>query len=676
MWSSGFLAFMTGSMSPRPRLRKCTFTQDEPAYLHGACGVRPVAEHSGSGAKQEPAHARFEQWTDVRPLPEHFEGGNRQAREGACRQRGVFAPEQVGRCGALQNGQCGLEKAPVRPRQFAEGPALQEVGNAKCFGMLAMQHEVDVQQPLDRLGWVGLVDRRLEQHDPLFEERAGDGGHEGLFVVKVAVERRACDIGGLRNIVQPHAVRAGLGKHRGGGRQNSRSVLHTPSLDPLIALGHAASIDRWTQNVNIELTSMSLDMASPADMTMPKPRPRRRGRRRWVWSAVLLAAVAAAAFYLKPTSVEATRVERGPLEQRMVVSGRVMPPARVDISSLVAGQITEVAVEEGQHVAARERLLHLDDCEALASVRRARAAVLQASARADQLERVGAVVASESLRQAEARVKKAQADLSRTTALRESGAVPPSELENAENGLEIAQSARDAALVQSLAASKAGTDTRVAAAALEQARAELETAQLHLERTQVVAPRAATVLTRSAEPGQVVQAGQALLSLALDGEVQLEIQPDERNLARLAVGQRALASADAFPDQKFDAVVSYIAPLVDAQHGTVDVRLKVPSPPAGLRPDMTISVDILVGRIADALVVPVECVRDPSSSPWVFQVLDGRTVRRDVQLGLRGIGMLQVMGGLAERDVVLVPRGQKLSEGQRVSYSLGKGGLR
>src|SRR6185437_16754598 len=88
------------------------------------------------------------------------------------------------------------------------------------------------------------------------------------------------------------------------------------------------------------------------------------------------------------------------------------------------------------------------------------------------------------------------------------------------------------------------------------------------------------------------------------GETQIDVRIDEKNLAQLAIGQRALASADAFPADRFTAVLFYINPGVDSLRGSVEMKLRVPDPPAYLRQDMTVSVDVEVARRAGALVVP------------------------------------------------------------------------
>jgi HlyD family secretion protein len=100
--------------------------------------------------------------------------------------------------------------------------------------------------------------------------------------------------------------------------------------------------------------------------------------------------------------------------------------------------------------------------------------------------------------------------------------------------------------------------------------------------------------------------------------------------------------------------VEWIAPAVDPAQGTVEVRLAVPSPPAYLRADMTVSINVEVLRRVGALVVPRELVRDAGSDvPWVVVARDGRAVRRAVRLGITGDREVEILAGLAEGDRVL-----------------------
>jgi HlyD family secretion protein len=189
---------------------------------------------------------------------------------------------------------------------------------------------------------------------------------------------------------------------------------------------------------------------------------------------------------------------------------------------------------------------------------------------------------------------------------------------------------------------------------VDQARANLALAQARFANTRIESPGPGRVLTRDVEPGDAVQPGRVLLTVALDGPTQLTAVPDERDIAWLREGQPATASADPYPSQRFPARVSYIAPAIDPEQGTVEIRLDVDSPPPYLRPDMTVSVQVTTATRAGALVVPVEVVQDPQSpTPWVRVVRNGRIARQDVTLGVRGERYAEIRGGLAEDDAVV-----------------------
>ena len=159
-----------------------------------------------------------------------------------------------------------------------------------------------------------------------------------------------------------------------------------------------------------------------------------------------------------------------------------------------------------------------------------------------------------------------------------------------------------------------------------------------------------------------------LLVLAPDGVTELVAQIDERNLSLLKVGQPALASADAYAGQKFQAVISSIAPGVDPQRGAVQVKLQVDAPPAYLRQDMTISVEIEVARKADALALPVDAVHDiDAAHPWVWQLdAQGRAQHAPVRLGVRSGTRVEAVSGLAAGAQVVAVTAPGLAQGQRV----------
>lgn len=388
-----------------------------------------------------------------------------------------------------------------------------------------------------------------------------------------------------------------------------------------------------------------------------------------VWALLALAMATAAVLLWRARGplVRTVLAERRDLEQHIVASGRVRVPSRIQISAQLSGLVVAVGAVAGQRVTKGDLLVQLEDSTERASVAQAEAAVKQAQARVDQLRRVGAIVATESLRETESNLAKAQVELERTTKLVRAGSLAAADLEDAQRAVDIGQAQRNAAQAQQVAAAPMGADSRVALTALLQAQAQLAGAKARLEQTRNVALQSGTVLSRSVEPGDVVQPARSLLEIAADGEVELVFNPDEKNLAWIRLGQLAKASADAFPDQLFEARVNYIAPAIDPQRGSVEVRLGVPKPPASLRPDMTVSIDLTVATRSGVLTAPSSVVRGAATGkPWLQVVEDGRAVRREVKLGIRGEGAIEVQHGIVQGAELIVPDGRQVEAGARV----------
>lgn len=397
--------------------------------------------------------------------------------------------------------------------------------------------------------------------------------------------------------------------------------------------------------------------------------PRRLARRpvAWIVLALVILAGGALALRARGPSVRTTTAVRRALEQHIVASGRVRVPTRVQISARASGLVVAVGATEGQHVEAGDLLVQLDDAAERAAVAQAKAAVDQSRARVAQLRRVGAIVATEALREAETHLERARTELGRAQRLFDARALPAVELESARRAVEIAQAQKTAAQAQQVAAAPEGAESRIALTALLQAEAQLAGANARLAQMRMVAPHAGEVLSRAVEVGDVVQPGRTLMELAVDGDVELVFQSDERNLAWIAAGQPARASADAYPQDLFDATVSYIAPSIDPQRGSVEVRLAVPDPPAHLRPDMTVSIDLTVAAKPDALTVPSDAVRGAATAaPYVLTVEDGRVARREVRLGIRGEGSVEIVAGLDEGSRVILPGADPPAPGRRV----------
>jgi HlyD family secretion protein len=395
-------------------------------------------------------------------------------------------------------------------------------------------------------------------------------------------------------------------------------------------------------------------------------------RRRWIKRGVLIAlALAVAGFLLRNLilgkPVETHQAVRSDLVQTVVASGRIITPQRASVGTVITGRVARIPVEQGQSVKHGDILIVLDDEDERAAVAQASGAVAQAEARLRQLREVSLPAAEQALIQAQANLTQARQQHDRAKELKAKGFVSQAALDDAQRNLDVAESQLRAAKLQVATNRPSGSDFALAQTALAQARATLGVAQAKLDQMVILAPVDGTLISRNVEPGNVVQSGKELMALAPEGETQVVVQIDEKNLAQLRIGQHALASADAFPRERFEAVLVYINPGIDALRGSVEVKLRVPKPPANLRQDMTVSVDIEVARSAGTVVVPADTVHDASGAqPWVLAVDGGRAVRRAVKLGLKGDGRIEVLDGVAPGDRLISASQAMVGSGQRV----------
>lgn len=420
--------------------------------------------------------------------------------------------------------------------------------------------------------------------------------------------------------------------------------------------------------------------SNPASQDLAKPRGADPGlqshaglRVLWAWRWRLIAGAAvlgivgyfAISVVLGPV-VAALPVVRGALVQSVVATGRVETPHRVNIASQIAGLVAEIPVQEGQAVQAGQLLLVLEDSELRATVSQAESAVSLAETRLKQMLEVTLPVARENLSQAESNLLNAEQQYSRTSTLSSAGFETLAQRDAVRKTLDVARAVARAMQVQVTSSSPGGTDYVIAETNLAQARAALQIARARHTYTRVVAPSAGTLIGRNVEPGWVVQPNQTLMVLSPDGETQIVVQVDEKNLRLVALGQKALASADAFADRNFPTELVYLNPAVDPQRASVEAKLRVPAPPAYLRQDMTVSVDIAVAERSNALVLPVAAVHDAAGAhPFVLRITDGRARRQAVRIGLRGVRQVEILEGLNEGDRI-VPVAAAIADGGKV----------
>ena len=317
---------------------------------------------------------------------------------------------------------------------------------------------------------------------------------------------------------------------------------------------------------------------------------KRPGSRRWWLGGLLILALAAGGYYWsRQGSGSATiqytteKVEKSALTVTVTATGTVEPTTEVDVSSELSGTLAAVNVDYNDAVTAGQVLAVLDTTKLQAQMANAKAQLDAAAAR---------------VLQAEATAREALADLQTQTALSERGVITKKDM----TSFEAANLRAEA----SVAIAKA--DQTLAEANLDLAKADLEGAD-------ITSPIAGIVLNRAAEVGQTVASSLSapvLFTLAGDLKaMRLLVDIDEADIGRVANGNQAVFTVDAYENTEFPATITQVryAPETTNDVVTYKAVLAVENPDGLLRPGMTATATIIVAEVTDALIVSNAALR-------------------------------------------------------------------
>lgn len=324
----------------------------------------------------------------------------------------------------------------------------------------------------------------------------------------------------------------------------------------------------------------------------------------------------------------------------LTASGYVVARRKAVVSAKIQGRLASLRVEEGSRVREGDVIARLEDADFLASVERARAAV-----------------------------QRAEADLGenrRQLALAERLA--------AENVLAVDQ--RDAAVSR----------VRLAEAALAQAKADLVFSGAQFQNTVIRAPFTGVVVKKMAEVGESVApippgvnistASGAIVALADLDTLEVEADVAEANVAKLGDAQPAEATVEAFPGQRYKAVLRQVIPTADRTKATVQVKVTILDKDRNLKPEMSAKVTFLekeAPRVEGAppprvVTAPADAVASRDGKTVVFEVVEGKARSRAVTVGGERQGRVVIREGLAggESLVSRPPEGLKDGDAVRV----------
>lgn len=334
-----------------------------------------------------------------------------------------------------------------------------------------------------------------------------------------------------------------------------------------------------------------------------------------------------------PVPVEAAPVERGTIEERRTFSGSLEPKASLVVASKVGGRIESVLVDLGDPVRRGQEIAALDSDE-----------FDQAVAQAD----ADLLVAKANLAEATSALDTAGRDYERVKTLHGRGVASDSQLDAAEAKKKAAEAAEEVARAQIRRAEAA-----LAAARIRRSYTVVEAVWTEGDDERVVSER-------HVDPGNTVAANAPLVTIVEIDPLTATVYVTEKDYPRLAPGQGATLTTDAWPDREFPARIARLAPVFRPGSRQARVELEVANPERLLKPGMFVRATVVLDRAEDATIVPVTALvqRDGATGLFVLNEAGDAVSFRPVRVGIRGRERVQVSGeGIRGRVVTL---GQQL----------------
>lgn len=291
--------------------------------------------------------------------------------------------------------------------------------------------------------------------------------------------------------------------------------------------------------------------------------------------------------------VEAVTVEPQPLAGGLQTVGSLRADESVVVRPEIGGLISRIHFEEGGRVSAGQPLFSLD-----------------------------ASLAQASLNEAEAN------------------------LDNSRRA-----NARAAELAESQLIARSDYDQTRANFAVDQAR--VASARTSVSKMTLRAPFSGRIGLREVSVGDFVSIGQDLVTLVRMDPIEIDFSLPEGALPQISEGQKVSVTVDAFPGETFGGTVVAIAPVIDANSRSVQLRAQIPNPDFRLRPGQFARLTLDTRDGDEALLIPEQALLQEGETRFVYTVVDGKAHKAEITTGRRVPGKVQVIEGLRAGDVVI-----------------------
>lgn len=364
-------------------------------------------------------------------------------------------------------------------------------------------------------------------------------------------------------------------------------------------------------------------------------------------------------------SIQATRIQRIPIQRTVDLAGSLVSPDRANVSSEVPGVVEQVLVQLGQEVKPGQVIVKLNPRELELALERARSQLRQTQAQFGiDGERVQSTPPDDqvySVRLAAANRDDALAQLHRAQRLKERNLLPQADLDTAETRVKVTEANYQVAIanVQSLKAT------------LEERRHAVELAEKKLSDTDIRSSIAGQVSERLVQQGEYIRENTVVVSIVQINPLKVNAAIQERHASLVQPNMPVKFEVEAFPGNEFEGKVAYISPSVDPATRTFQIEILVDNKDRRLKPGFFAKGVIFTHRDEDVMAVPENAISTLAGVSNVYVIEQNTARQQAIAPGMRIGNLIEITGGLKGDELLAASNLSLLATGVPVKIEPG-----
>ncbi|MBL8191913.1 MAG: efflux RND transporter periplasmic adaptor subunit [Acidobacteria bacterium] len=333
--------------------------------------------------------------------------------------------------------------------------------------------------------------------------------------------------------------------------------------------------------------------------------------------------------------VQTGLITSGKISEMVSLTGSLRPKQQVDVTSRIAGRITQINVDVGQAVGRGTLIATIEDDEIRQQIERSKASI---------------AVADASIAQREAELNNAKVELDRRKQLVKDGVLSQQELDALEMRHRVAASQLELARAQR-----------------RQSDAEMRELNIRQSQTRVYSPIAGVVARRLLDLGAMTGANTPIVNIVSVSPMVILANASEQDISRIKRGVQVKVTIDSLPGQKFTGRVMRISPLLDPQTRNGQVEIEIPNTNGMLKGEMFARVELNLGSERETLLLPRDALVYRGEKPGVYTIEADKAKFLEVETGLAQADKVEILSGLKLGDKVITQGVNLVKEGDRVS---------